>query len=68
MLWVVADKINPDNTPSGYGGMDTEALSNFFLIFLIIACIIMLFVIVFMSCKISNLKEKINENENKKEV
>ena len=64
----LSDKINPDNIPDGYGGLDTEALSNFFLIVLLVACIIMVFIIVFMTFKISDLKDKINEIENKKEV
>lgn len=64
LINILTDKITPDNIPDGIGYGDLDFFNKFFVVLFGFALCILL-VVVLMGNKISSLKEKIKELENK---
>ena len=57
-------RVNPDNVADGSGGMDTDAINEFLVPFLLIVLIIMLIYIVFLKFKNEDLKDQLEKKNN----
>ena len=58
----ILSKVNPDNNPDGYAGLDTDALVGTLCVLLVVICLVMLFYILYLHSKIDKLKDKINKD------